>query len=484
LLPGESKSLFITTPTDFFALPEIVNDKKVFSLAEVAGSIKQTLSKRYTTAFWVKAEMIKLNHYKHSGHCYPDLADKAGHKIVAQMRALLWQSDYLRINATFLKLLNEPLKDGIKILFLASITFDAVHGLSLRIIDIDAAFTLGDLEKEKLDTIQKMKAQGLYDKNRNLPLPLLPQRIAIISVETGKGYADFIRVIENNDFGYRFFHMLFPSLLQGEKAVDGIVGQLERIRRVMHHFDVVAIVRGGGSDVGLSCYNNYLMARAIAQFPLPVLTGIGHSTNETVAEMVASENAITPTKLAELLIQQFHNFATPLENARKIIVQFATDTIQNNRRQLTSEVKLFRSATQNILGKNRHTLITDATALGNTTRKLFIHEQSAVGHIRLKITSLTEVSIKTGKQSLTGSIQKMATAQKSFFKNEALKFGALQKNFEILHPNNVLKRGYSITFSKGKTLHSVEDVHQGDTIETLLPDGKIISIVDQKEKEN
>ncbi len=196
-------------------MPEIVNDKKVFALAEVAGSIKQTLSKRYTTAFWVKAEMIKLNYYKHSGHCYPDLVDKANEKIVAQMRALLWKSDYQRINATFLKFLNEPLKDGIKILFLATITFDALHGLSLRIIDIDAAFTLGDLEKEKLDTIKKMKAQGLYDKNRTLPLPLLPQRIALISVETGKGYADFVRVIENNGFGYHFFHMLFPSILQG-----------------------------------------------------------------------------------------------------------------------------------------------------------------------------------------------------------------------------------------------------------------------------
>jgi len=357
-----------------------------------------------------------------------------------------------------------------------------VHGLSLRIIDIDAAFTLGDLEKEKLDTIQKMKIQGLYDKNRTLPLPLLPQRIAIISVETGKGYADFIRVIENNGFGYRFFHMLFPSLLQGEKAVDGIVGQLERIHRVKSHFDVVAIIRGGGSDVGLSCYNNYLMARAIAQFPLPVLTGIGHSTNETVAEMVAFENAITPTKLAEFLLQQFHNFAVPLENARKSIMHFATDTLQNSRRQLTSEVKLFRSATQNILGKNRHALMTGATSLGHTTRKLFVNENSAVNQIRLKIAGLSSDTIKTNKQSLSSTIQKMTTAQKAFLKNEALKLGALEKNFEILHPDNVLKRGYSITLSKGKTLHSVNDALAGDTIETLLPDGKIISIVGRKHK--
>lgn len=465
-------------------MPEIVNDKKVFSLAEVAGSIKQTLSKRYTTAFWVKAEMIKLNYYKHSGHCYPDLADKSGDKMKAQMRSVLWKSDYLRINAAFIKLLNEPLKDGIKILFLATITFDAVHGLSLRIIDIDAAFTLGDLEKEKLDTIQKMKTQGLYDKNKTLPLPLLPQRIAIISVETGKGYADFIRVIENNEFGYRFFHMLFPSLLQGEKAVDGIVGQLERIRRVKNHFDAVAIVRGGGSDVGLSCYNNYLMARAIAQFPLPVLTGIGHSTNETVAEMVAFENAITPTKLAEFLLQQFHNFAVPLDHARKSITNFALNTLASHRQQLTSEVKLFRSATQSILGKNHLALINGAASLGQNTRKLFVHENTDIHISQQRLTGLAADSIKTHQLSLSSSIQKLTTAQKAFLKNEVLKFEALRKNFDILHPKNVMKRGYSITLSKGKTLHSIHDAQKGDTIETLLPDGKIISIVHQKQNEN
>jgi exodeoxyribonuclease VII large subunit len=463
---------------------EIVNDKKIFSLSEVAQSIKLTLSKRYTTAFWVKAEMIKLNHYKHSGHCYPDLAEKASDKIVAQMRAVLWKSDYQRTNALFLKLLNEPLKDGIKILFLANITFDPVHGLSLRILDIDPAFTLGDLEKEKQETIRAMKSAGLFDKNKLLSLPMLPQRIAVISVETGKGYADFIRVIENNGFGYRFFHLLFPSLLQGEKAVDGIETQLEHIRTVIHHFDVVAIVRGGGSDVGLSCYNNYLMAHAIAQFPIPVLTGIGHSTNETVAEMVAFENAITPTKLAEFLIQKFHDFATPVENARKIIVGFSTNAIFNNRHQLTSEVKLFRSATHNIINRNRQELISSTTSLNHNAASLFKNEQSILKEIQAKTLLLPAELVKESYRTMNEIAESLKTHQKAFLKNESFKFASLEKNFEILHPKNVLKRGYSITTSKGKTLHSINDADSGDTIETLFPDGKIISIVHKKEKEN
>src|SRR5690606_17990837 len=130
-----------------------------------------------------------------------------------------------------------------------------------------------------------------YERNKKLPFPILPQRIAIISVETSKGYADFLSVIDGNPWKYKFFHFLFPSLLQGEKAVDGIIQQLRRIRKVTKHFDVVAIIRGGGGDVGLTCYNNYRLAKEIAEFPLPVITGIGHATNETVSEIIAHFNA-------------------------------------------------------------------------------------------------------------------------------------------------------------------------------------------------
>ena len=185
----------------------------------------------------------------------------------------MWKDDYIKINNTFQKVLKEPLKDGIKILFLASISFDPTYGLALRIIDIDPGYTLGDLEREKQETIKKLQDEGIFNKNKTLKLPLLPQRIAVISVETSKGYADFLKVIDTNSWGYKFFHLLFPSLLQGEKAVEGIINQLRRIRKVRSHFDVVAIIRGGGGDIGLSCYNSFILAKEIALFPIPVITG-------------------------------------------------------------------------------------------------------------------------------------------------------------------------------------------------------------------
>src|SRR5687767_6303647 len=180
------------------SMPEIINERKVFSLVEVTVSIQKTIAERYKTSFWVKAEMNKLNHYSHSGHCYPELVEKTNGKVIAQMKANLWKTDFDRINHNFLRVLKEPLKDGVKILFCASLSFDPSHGLSLRILDIDPSFSLGELEREKQDTIERLSREGIFHSNKGLKLPVLPQRIAIISVETSKGYSDFLNVLENN----------------------------------------------------------------------------------------------------------------------------------------------------------------------------------------------------------------------------------------------------------------------------------------------
>jgi exodeoxyribonuclease VII large subunit len=230
---------------------------------------------------------------------------------------------------------------------------------------------LGDLEQEKKETINKLQKEGIFSKNKTLKLPLLTQRIAIISVESSKGYADFLDVIENNPWNYKFFHLLFPSLLQGKKAVDGIIAQLKRINKVKSHFDVVAIIRGGGGDIGLSCYNNYLLSKEIALFPIPVITGIGHSTNETVAEMISFANAITPTKLAEYLLQKFHNFSVPVQEAERTIIEKSKRLIEDEKFRLKSESKLFSSVTKSILLEGKNDLKTFSTSLQLQSKLIF-----------------------------------------------------------------------------------------------------------------
>lgn len=414
-------------------MSETIGDRKVFSLLEVTASIQRTLSDRYSSSFWVMAEMNKLNHYPYSGHCYPDLVEKKDETVIAQMRATLWKDDYQNINEEFIRVLKEPLKNGIKILFSAKVTFHPIHGLSIKILDIDPSFTLGELEKEKQETIQKLKAEGIFNNNKELPLAQVPQRIAIISVETSKGYSDFVKVIEGNPWGYKFFHVLFPSLLQGDKAVHQMIDQLAKIRKVVDHFDVVAIIRGGGGDVGLSTYNNYELSKAIAQFPIPVATGIGHSTNETVAEMISFKNAITPTELADFLIQKFHNFSMPVQRAEDNIKRKALAIIEDEKVAFGHTIKYFQSATQNLLVQNR----------------------SALNHLI---------------PGLRKDIQGMLT-----FSTQSLV--ELENIVRVMNPVEVLKRGYTLTLLKGKAIRNIAKLKSGDELTTMTTDGTIISDV-------
>lgn len=437
-------------------MAEEINNNKVFSLFEVCMSIQKTLADRYKSSFWIKAEMNKLHHYPHSGHCYPELVEKKGGKIIAQMRSNLWRDDYTRINNNFQRILKEPLKDGITILFCATITFDPSYGIALRITDIDASYTLGQLEREKGEAIERLKAQNIFNKNKEHSLALLPKRIAVISVQTSRGYADFMNVMEDNVWGYRFFYHLFPALLQGDKAADSIIMQLKRIKKVMHHFDVVAIIRGGGGDIGLSCYNDFRLSEAIALFPLPVITGIGHSTNETVVEMLAFENAITPTKLAEFLIQRFHNFSVPVQRAKESLTDKAGKMIREEKSKLHHTVRYFRSVTGNMLTGYHYHIKHRLMALQQHLHYTFIKENEQC-------------------TSLTISIKKATTAR---YSNEMKELNNLERSVQQMNPVNVLKRGYSITLVNGKSVNNYKQVTINDTLETVIANGTITSRVE------
>ena len=225
----------------------------------------------------------------------------------------------------------EPLKDGLQILFFASVRFHPQYGLSLQINDIDPTYTLGQMARQRLETIRRLKEEGLFDLNRRLAFPVLPKRVAVISVSTSKGYSDFMNILENRSGNFLFLVTLFPALLQGDRAVDSIMGQLKEIRKSIQRFDVVAIIRGGGGDIGLSCYDDYRLAREVATFPIPVLTGIGHSTNETVVEMVAAGNKITPTDVAYSLVDRFQVNYDRLEEIKNIVSQYAVELMSGNK---------------------------------------------------------------------------------------------------------------------------------------------------------
>jgi len=399
--------------------------------------------------------MNKLNRYLHSGHCYPELLEKKAGKVVAQMKATLWKDDYVRINQQFLQTLKEPLKDGITILFLARVSFDPVYGLALRIIDIDPSYALGELEKEKQFAISRLMNEGIFQANKSALLSPLPKRIAVISVETSKGYADFRQMIDQNPWGYRFFYMLFPSILQGDQLTVSIGAQLERIRTVIGHFDCVAIIRGGGGDIGLSGYNHYELARQIALFPLPVITGIGHATNETVSEMVAFRNFITPTDLAGFLIQQFHNFAVPVREAGRILIEKSNLLLNANRTTLYNKANLL----------NRKVLQLLAVAgreIGQQKQLLWMASGQVVD------------SNRSGMIRLISEVKKEPVSRLNELRAQLTSAG---HQVHLLDPVHTLARGYTITRLNGRSISGADAVNPGDLLQTVTLNGEISSQV-------
>lgn len=437
-------------------MSETQGDRRVFTLQEVALSIRKTIVQRYGSAYWVRAEINKLNHYPHSGHCFPELVEKQDGQIVAEMRSVLWAGDYNRINRQFMEVVKEPLKDGVTVLMLASIQFDPVYGLSLKIQDIDPAFSLGQLEVEKRQTIARLKKEGVFEANKQHAFPLLPKRLAVISVESSKGYADFLQIIQGNAWGFRFEITLFPALLQGDRSVPSIRRQLEAIRAIKDQFDVALIIRGGGGDVGLSSYNQYDLAASIANFPLPVMTGIGHSTNETVSEMVAYRSAITPSELADFLIQHFLEFAGHIAEAERTLTERIPDMLREEHLNLEKMALSIRHAAQRGIFEHRDALTDMEWSIRSRTQNRLLSAGHEIAVASRALRQALQTQIQEGRRQL----EKM------------------DDKIHLLDPQQVLKRGFSITFDgQGRLVMDPAMVQPGDILHTQLAGGRIRSQV-------
>lgn len=412
---------------------ETFNERPVYSLSEICNSLKAVINKNYTRAYYIKAEMIKLNRYPHSGHCFPELVEKEGDRIVSQLRAVIWKSQFEDINAKFLKITGEPIADNIKILCLATVEFSPQYGLALYIQDIEPTYTLGELMKNRLAVIAQLQKEGVFTANKEKKMPLLPKRIAIISVETSKGYSDFMVTLTQNNWNYCFETELFPSLLQGEKAITTITARLEEIKKRLQDFDCVVIIRGGGGDVGLSCFDDYTLASAVATFPIPVISGIGHSTNESVTDMVSYANKITPTEVAYFLIQCFHDFAMKVEDYKDRIYHCTLDILQQH------------------------------------------HQALAQFEMRQRLLSSRIIDQERGQIERLQNVMQLSIKQILLLNKEKIKM--LEEKVAILHPDQVLKRGFSLTYCNGKVLMSAEGVKKGEVLTTKFYGSELTSEV-------
>ncbi len=412
--------------------------RKVYTLLQVTEAVRRAIDDRVRGQwFWVKVEMVKLNHYPHSGHCYPDFVERRDGRVAAQMRGMIWARDYEKIAREFHEVVGEPLRDGMELLVEAGVRFHPVHGLSLQVRRVDPHYSLGGLLRRRRETIQRLKAEGLFDQNRQRPFPLLPKVLAVVSVATSKGYQDFRAVVDASPFPV--VHKLFPAFLQGEEAVPSIVRQLRRIARHMDVFDAVLIVRGGGGEVGLSAYDAYPLAHAIAAHPLPVLTGIGHSTNQTVAEQVSWRSFITPTDMARFVVGRFEEAAA-----------YATDAAG---RLHHSVARILREESVNLIRRGGRLRVITSHRLGREA------QQVADWKRRMRLAAARRM--EKARQHLYG----------------------MERAIHALSPRNVLKRGYALVELNGKIVTSAAMLREGMVIRTIFSDGRAESIVLQTQKE-
>lgn len=454
--------------------------KRVFSLSEITASIERMFSKYYASPYWIRAELSKLNHYPQSGHCYPDLVERQEGKIKAQLRGVIWRDELFEIARKFEEVTREPFREGISIMFLAYVKFTSEYGLSLQIIDIEPLYTLGELAREKMETISRLKKEGIFNSNRLLELPLLPKRLAVISAQTSKGYSDLMITLENNPWGYRFNTRLFHALLQGDGAVDSIRKQLGIIRDNQEQFDAVLIIRGGGDEIGMACYDNYLLARDVACFPLPVITGIGHSTNETVVEMVAGINKITPTDVAHFLIGCFRSFSDRIKAAEQMLLPGVMVVLETNAARFNTLSGSLLNLVKNTLREESDLVEQQALVVREATNVAVFNHRIALSRYESGLTMRPAQILGSHRATLLEQQKMLGLTTRYFVSNQLKEIGTVDSRVKLLDPVGVLKRGFTITRLKGRGIAPGNLPDPGDLLETESASGKFISVVSEK----
>ena len=431
---------------------------KSLTLFELNSLVRSAVELTLADDYWVEAELAEVR--ERGGHCYMELVQKNadGATTVARASAKCWRSAWSLVRPHFERVTGEPLHAGMKVLMQVHAQFHENYGFSWIVTDIDPTFTLGDMARKRQDVIRRLKEEGVFDLNKELRLSSFANRIAVISSETAAGYGDFCNQLAGNAFGFRFNVTLFPAVMQGGRTEKSIISALNSVNADADGYDCVVIIRGGGAVSDLSAFDSLLLAENVANFPLPVITGIGHERDESVLDMVAHMRAKTPTAAAELLIDNLEHTLDRIEAARTAIVNHVNGRMDFERMRLARVCE--RIPVLFSLVKTRRYARLDA-----------LHERMCSSANR--ILTAERVKVDRLRSAVIPAVSRKLTAE-----NHRLEL--LSQRTEAADPARLLKRGYSITLHNGRAVRSASELKDGDLIETRLGTGKVVSKVGEQ----
>ena len=409
-------------------------EEQALSLHELNGLVKQSIRSCLPDTYWVQAELsdVRINY---SGHCYLEFVQKdvAGNNLIAKARGTIWNNVFKMLRPYFEQETGQTFTSGIKVLVNVSVDFHELYGYSLTVLDIDPTYTVGDMERKRREILRQLEEEGVIDLNKELEMPMLPQRVAVISSATAAGYGDFCDQLANNPRGYGFHTQLFSAIMQGERVEESIIAALDAIYAQLEQWDVVVIIRGGGATSDLSGFDTYTLAANCAQFPLPIITGIGHERDDTVVDLIAHTRVKTPTAAAAFLIACMDKVADRLNEWSYRLQQGA--------------------------------------------RNRLLWEYQRIERLKQCIPNVVYKRIADAKYELLSAQRDLQMASQQFLSVKKHRLELLQQRLNDALPEKQLARGYSITLKDGKPVKDASLLKEGDKLVTVLYRGKIESEV-------
>ncbi len=450
---------------------------KTYTLSELQHEIKESISEQFPFAVWIVAEINTLTRHK-SGHCYMELVQKSktSNSIIAQARATVWANKFSFISAYFESETDSELAAGMNVMLQVTITYHEVYGLSLNVIGINPTYTIGDMERAKKEIIARLINEGVFDMNKTQSFPAVVQNIAVISSSTAAGYGDFVNHLETNTYGYHINITLFEAAMQGEQTEISVLDALNRIGEEYENYDAVAIIRGGGSKNDLSWFDNYNIAYMVTQFPLPVISGIGHERDESIVDMVAHTRMKTPTAVANFIIDYNAQFEEQVDSTSSEIFGIAKEFLMSSEMYLNNmTMSIMKVRTRLSKDTERCDRIMSEIRTGLNVRMK--EEEMKLNMIGNKLETSPKRLISEQESHLNGIKELISRTTKHRIEKANEKLSFLEHRLTLNDPRTILKRGYSITRINGKVVTNDLETNDGDIMETLLYDGKVTSVV-------